>query len=120
LDFSFSGIKTGVLYYLKDKHNNNKNDVAASFQDTVIDTLIKKSMLACKIKNTDRLVIGGGVVSNSRLREKFIKEARRKNIQCYFPVRDFCIDNAAMVAGLGYYLFKKRKSSDLSLNVNLN
>lgn len=122
LDFSFSGIKTGVLYYLKDRPivSGSKSDISASFQDSVINTLIKKSMLACQIKNVSRMVVGGGVAANSKLREKFKQEAKNKGIDCYFPSRGFCMDNAAMVAGLGYHLFKKGERSDLSLNAALN
>ena len=126
LDFSFSGIKTAVLYYVK-KHADcsmrfavsnaqQAADIAASFQESVIDTLIRKSFLACKIKKTNRLVIGGGVVANSRLREKFTAAGNTAGINCYFPPISLCIDNAAMIAGFGYQLFKKGFRSDLNLN----
>ena len=114
LDFSFSGIKTAVLYYVKNisKNTRNKNrastiaDIAASFQETVIDTLIKKSILACRLKNTKRLVVGGGVAANNRLREKFNQAAEIDGLDIYFPEKQFCTDNAAMVAGLGYRLYR--------------
>jgi N6-L-threonylcarbamoyladenine synthase len=123
LDFSFSGIKTAVLYYEK-KHSLHKdkgrvNDIAASFQEAVIDTLIKKSFLACRLKNIKRLVIGGGVAANNRLREKFSEKAKERTLSVYFPVREFCMDNAAMVAGLGYQLFRKGRLSNLDLNASL-
>jgi len=133
LDFSFSGIKTAVLYYLRDMGYAClppacrqagryplplTRDIAASFQEVVIDTLIKKSILACKLKKAKCLVIGGGVVANNRLREKFIRETKDKGISVYFPAKDLCMDNAAMVAGLGYQLFKKGLSSDLSLSAD--
>jgi len=133
LNFSFSGIKTAVLYYVRGTPRNKnkhyelstmnyelKTDIAASFQETVIDTLIKKSFLACSLKKTNRLVVGGGVVANSRLREKFSIVARERRIACYFPPKDLCIDNAAMVAGFGYQLFKKGKVTGLDLNAELN
>ena len=125
LDFSFSGIKTAVLYYAKDNLSaaNRKQkiaDVCASFQETVIDTIIVKSLLACKIKKVGRLVVGGGVVANKRLREKFYQDAEYPSVNCYFPQTSFCMDNAAMVAGLGYRLFKKGYRSDLNLTVDLN
>ena len=121
LDFSFSGIKTAVLYYVRPfapacpagrrspvrpLTNQQTNDIAASFQETIIDTLIKKSLLACKIKNTNRLVVGGGVAANNRLREIFFHEAKEKGLKVYFPPQELCLDNAAMVAGLGFQLFK--------------
>lgn len=107
-DFSFSGIKTAVLYMSRSKRLNikEKADIAASFQEVVIDTLIKKALAACELKETGSLVIGGGVAVNSRLRERFSAECKKKEIAVYFPSREFCLDNAAMVAGLGYHLHK--------------
>ncbi|MFH1355452.1 MAG: tRNA (adenosine(37)-N6)-threonylcarbamoyltransferase complex transferase subunit TsaD [Candidatus Omnitrophota bacterium] len=108
LNFSFSGIKTGVLYYLKSNHSANRADIAYSFQEAVLEALIKKSFLACDLKRVDRLLCGGGVVVNNRLRERFLEASKHKGIKCYFPSKGLCMDNAAMVAGLGYCLFKKR------------
>lgn len=122
LDFSFSGIKTAVLYYvrqltgspvnrLKNRQtaklpNRQTRDIAASFQETIIDTLLEKSLLACKVKKTKALVVGGGVSANNRLRQKFLEVTTEEGISCFFPEKKFCTDNAAMVAGLGYWLFK--------------
>jgi N6-L-threonylcarbamoyladenine synthase len=108
LDFSFSGIKTAVLYSVNGKRLtvNEKKDIAASFQESVINTLIKKSLLACKLKKTNRLVIGGGVAANSRLREKFYAYCSKEGLKCFFPSKELCLDNAAMVAGLGYQLLE--------------
>ncbi len=97
-----------------------KRDIAASFQEAAIDTLIKKSLLACKLKKLNRLVIGGGVAMNNRLREKFYHQTKEKGIRVYSPPREFCMDNAAMVAGLGYQLFKRGYHSDLDLGPDLN
>jgi N6-L-threonylcarbamoyladenine synthase len=133
LDFSFSGIKTAVLYYVQRiaysvKRKTSKNitqyairntqyaDIAASFQDTVIACLIQKSLSACRIKKTSRLVMGGGVVANSRLRERFSVEAKKKKMRLYFPAKELCMDNAAMVAGLGFRLFKKGYRSNLDFS----
>jgi N6-L-threonylcarbamoyladenine synthase len=134
LDFSFSGIKTAVLYYVQRTaqryvsgralqytlRNPHIADIAASFQETVIDTLIQKSLLACKLKKTSQLVIGGGVAANNRLREKFYEQSNGKDVNVYFPSKEFCLDNAAMVAGLGYRLFQKGYRSDLSLSADSN
>lgn len=122
LDFSFSGIKTAVLYFVRDTSGtvlgtrHSVPDIAASFQESVIDVLIQKSILACKITKTNRLIIGGGVAANNRLREKLSGQAKELKIKCYFPSRQLCMDNAAMVAGLGYELFKDGLRSDLRLN----
>lgn len=120
LDFSFSGIKTAVLYAVKDKNLkiSEQRDIAASFQESVIETLIDKSFLACKSRGVNRLVVGGGVVANNRLREKFMEAAKQENIKCYFPPKALCMDNAAMVAGFGYQLFKKGHRSGLDLTAN--
>ena len=122
LDFSFSGIKTAVLYTVDGKRLtvNDKRDIAASFQETVIDALVAKSLLACKEKRTDRLVVGGGVVANNRLREKFNAALKEEGLICYFPPKELCLDNAAMVAGFGYQLFKKGMKSSLDLTAQLN
>lgn len=123
LDFSFSGIKTAVLYQVngqrcsrsqkKPPNAKDKKDIAASFQESVIDVLAKKSLLACKIKKTKTLVVGGGVALNNRLRERLREEAKYSDINVYFPDKSLCMDNAAMVAGLGYQLFRKGHLSNL-------
>jgi N6-L-threonylcarbamoyladenine synthase len=122
LDFSFSGIKTAVLYAVGGKKLslNEKRDIAASFQETVCDTLIRKALLACRIKKTDRLFIGGGVAANSRLRKEFLTRMLREKIKVGFPAPKLCTDNAAMVSGLGYWLFKKGYRDKLDLSVGLN
>jgi len=121
LDFSFSGIKTAVLYLVRNRQVtiSEKKDIAASFQETVIDTLIKKSLLACRLKKAHRLVVGGGVAANNRLREKFHKCANEEKVNCYFPDKTLCMDNAAMVAGLAYRLFKKGLRSDFNLTAQV-
>ncbi len=128
LDFSFSGIKTAVLYCVKKtfeekgkrKGKTKKSDVAASFQEAVIEALIKKSFLACELNKINRFVVGGGVAANNRLKEKFYAAARGRGIDCYFPPGELCTDNAAMVAGLGHQLFRRGNKSDLYLNIDLN
>lgn len=132
LDFSFSGIKTAVLYYVKEQSIIKKNhrpsaighrlicDIAASFQETVIDVLIRKSFLACKLKKVNRLVVGGGVAANNRMRERFYEATEDAGFKCWFPAKELCMDNAAMVAGFGYQLFKKGKISGLGLSAQLN
>ena len=122
LDFSFSGIKTAVLYYVNNKKLalSKKQDICASFQEAVTDTLIKKSISACKLKKTNLLLLGGGVVANNYLRERFVQSAKDYGLRCYFPAKEFCIDNAAMIAGLGSQLFRKGHKSDLYLNLDLD
>ncbi len=111
-NFSFSGIKTAVLYYMKNSqpptpNSKLKSDVAASFQEAVINSLIEKSLAVCKVKRVKTLLIGGGVAANNRLREEFSASAKAYGIRVLFPAKQLCMDNAAMVAGLGYKLFKQ-------------
>jgi len=112
LDFSFSGIKTAVLYCVqRDRYKTiRKADIAASFQEIVIDTLIKKSVLACKKYKINRIVVGGGVAANNRLREKFRQAAQLEKLQVCFPSKAFCMDNAAMVAGLAGALVSRKEA----------
>ena len=119
LDFSFSGIKTAVLYYLKDKPAGLEftRDLAASFQESAVNVLVKKSLLACKRKNVKQLLIGGGVAANKVLRQKFADSAKLAGIDCFFPDISLCMDNAAMIAGLGGCLYQHGLRSDLYLNM---
>ena len=123
LDFSFSGIKTAVLYYLKanpPKAKSKNANLAASFQESAINVLIKKSLLACKRKNAKQLLIGGGVAANNCLRQKFISAAKNAGIHCFFPGIGLCMDNAAMVGGLAYFLYKQGARDSLYLNTEFN
>ena len=109
-DFSFSGIKTAVLYFKKEHHKKNKvllNKIAYSFQNSIINVLVKKCITLCLKKRMNCLLVGGGVAANSMLREKLINEGVKNNIQVFFPPINLCLDNAAMIAGLGYHLHKK-------------
>jgi N6-L-threonylcarbamoyladenine synthase len=128
LDFSFSGIKTAVLYYAQKNFKSSRvaeqrsqvADICASFQECALNTLVDKSLLACSIKKAGTLVVGGGVAANLTLREKLSKSASGKKIKVIFPTKEFCMDNAAMVAGLGCWLYKSGRKSNLSLNVCLD
>ncbi|MCM8780087.1 MAG: tRNA (adenosine(37)-N6)-threonylcarbamoyltransferase complex transferase subunit TsaD [Candidatus Omnitrophica bacterium] len=109
LNFSFSGIKTAVLYYTKARQIRSRDeiiDIAASFQEAVVDVLIEKAFAACKKNKVNTLVLGGGVAANSRLRERLSELAIAEKIKVHFPPKWLCTDNAAMVAGLGYQLYK--------------
>jgi N6-L-threonylcarbamoyladenine synthase len=100
-DFSFSGLKTAVSRYLQANPQYKKGDVAASFQEAVVDVLLMKSIKACVETGIDTLVIAGGVAANSRLREVASQRCERAGIELRIPTPGLCTDNGAMVAALG-------------------
>jgi N6-L-threonylcarbamoyladenine synthase len=100
-DFSFSGLKTAVARFLAQTPNYKRADVAASFQEAVVDVLLSKSLAACKESGIDNLVIAGGVAANSRLRELAKQRCEINKIRLSIPPIGLCTDNGAMVAALG-------------------
>jgi N6-L-threonylcarbamoyladenine synthase len=116
LDFSFSGLKTAVSYLLKSEPNANKSDVAASFQEAVVDALVWKTSRAMELTKVKRLVLVGGVAANLRLREKLSEECSKKNYEFYVPPIELCMDNAAMIARAAIELARRGMFSDLNLN----
>jgi N6-L-threonylcarbamoyladenine synthase len=123
LDFSFSGIKTADLYCLKgncSKPGIKNSSLAASFQESAVNVLINKSLLACKRKGVKQLLIGGGVAANNCLRQKLLAASSSAGVDCFFPDIGLCMDNAAMVSGLAYFLYKQGARDTLYLNTQLN
>ena len=124
LDFSFSGIKTSVLYRVRGQDakramalsEDERRDVAAGFQEAVVDMLVGQTMKACRERRVMRLAVGGGVACNNRLRSKLGSAAYAAGIDCMFPPRKYCTDNAAMIAGLGWHLLKAGRAGDLHLD----
>jgi N6-L-threonylcarbamoyladenine synthase len=100
-DFSFSGLKTAVARYIEQTPAHVRADVAASFQEAVVDVLLLKALAACKSSGIDSLVIAGGVAANSRLREVATERCAKEGIQLRIPSPGLCTDNGAMVAALG-------------------
>ncbi|HBL18207.1 MAG TPA: tRNA (adenosine(37)-N6)-threonylcarbamoyltransferase complex transferase subunit TsaD [Elusimicrobia bacterium] len=118
-DFSFSGLKTAVLYHVRDAGyasgdrvrpavpagrplpRKSLADLVASFQEAVVDTLIEKTVLAARKTRVRTVVVGGGVAANSRLRARFAERARAEGLRVLFPPLDLCTDNAAMIAHVG-------------------
>jgi N6-L-threonylcarbamoyladenine synthase len=120
LDFSFSGLKTAVYYFVR-KHGEQfvrerLNDIVASFQEAVVDTLLSKTFLAASSHGIKNVVVSGGVAANSRLRKRLIEEAGEANLRVYFPSPFLCTDNSAMIASVGHYYLSQGKSSPLDLN----
>ncbi|MEK7635568.1 MAG: tRNA (adenosine(37)-N6)-threonylcarbamoyltransferase complex transferase subunit TsaD [Patescibacteria group bacterium] len=122
-DFSFSGLKTAVLYYMRDSKNKKDflADVAASFQQAAFEVLINKTLRAAKEFNAKSIMVSGGVASNFSLQKNLklkIKNEKLK-INVFFPPKRFCGDNAAMVAASGYINYLKGKKRRLTANGNL-
>ena len=124
LDFSFSGLKTSVRDILSKREAGgipvlSDSDIAAGFQEAVIDVLTAKVVLACKKEKIDRIVVTGGVAANNALRKRVAKTADRHGFKYFFPKSVFCTDNAAMIACAGYYKsFNKTLSRNESLNLD--
>ena len=132
LDFSFSGIKTAVLYYVRNSEKSMVGgpgpldkllvrDICYSFQEIVIDELVEKAIRAAVLHKVKKIIVGGGVAANTKLREKFVNAARFSGgIKILFPAKAYCMDNAAMVGVLGEELYKRGQRSDLYLSVEPN
>jgi N6-L-threonylcarbamoyladenine synthase len=111
-DFSFSGLKTAVARWVEAWQKTGEilpvADIAASFQEAVVEVLVKKTLMAAKETGIDTVVIGGGVAANSRLRSMAQSMAEKENIKVRIPRPGLCTDNGAMVAALGAQLFKNQ------------
>jgi N6-L-threonylcarbamoyladenine synthase len=112
-DFSFSGLKTSVLYYLRDHSGPLKGrrlaDLCASFQEAVAETLVDKTLAAAKRFGAKDVVIGGGVAANSRLRELMTERGAAAGFAVRLPSRVLCTDNAAMIAHAGWRRLRARR-----------
>ena len=119
-DFSFSGLKTAVIYHIKELKKENKDipvrDILASFQQAVIDVLVEKTIEATIKFKTKQIILAGGVAANRSLRKEITEKASLLNIKVFYPSIYLCTDNAAMVASAGYYKFKENKKSSLNLD----
>ena len=109
-DFSFSGLKTAVARYLEATPDCAKANVAASFQEAIVDVLLLKSLAACKATGIDSLLIAGGVAANSRLRALAQERCDKAGIRLRIPAPGLCTDNGAMVAALGALMVSAGRS----------
>jgi N6-L-threonylcarbamoyladenine synthase len=121
LDFSFSGLKTAVAVRIKKEGlpaGGALSDFTASFQEAVVDTLVKKTILAAQKEKLKRILVAGGVAANRRLRFKIKEQARANGCEVAFPPVPLCTDNAAMVAALGDCLLISGKDDGIMLDAD--
>ena len=119
-DFSFSGLKSTVLNYLNKANMKGEEivaaDVAASFQQAVLDVLVQKTVHAAVQNQVDTILLAGGVAANGTLREQLQQAAAAEGLQVYYPPVQFCTDNAAMIGAAAHYKAVKGDYADLTLN----
>ncbi len=126
-DFSFSGLKTAVVSYVKTNPpppmgytENLIKDIVSSFQEAVVEVLVKKTIQAAQDEKLKRIVLSGGVAANQRLRQRMEEELSELKLKVYLPSPPFCTDNAAMVGVVGYEYLKRGIRSPYSLNAFSN
>ncbi|CDX04193.1 Metalloendopeptidase, glycoprotease [Desulfitobacterium hafniense] len=120
LDFSFSGVKSAVLNTLNSARMKGETvkaaDVAASFQEAIVDVLVRKTLLALEKTKAPTLVLAGGVAANTLLRERLTEAAQRRGIAFSYPPGILCTDNGAMIATAGYYRYLAKDYAPWNLN----
>lgn len=121
-NFSFSGLKSAVINLKHNEEQRGKNivkeDLACSFQNRVVNILVKKTLRALKKYNCSRLIIAGGVSANKGIRDEFERVCKENNIELIVPSMNLCTDNGAMIGAAAYYAYLNGDISDLSLNAD--
>ena len=119
-NFSFSGLKSAVINLVHNKAQRgeevNKENLAKSFQDVVVDIITRKTMKALKEKNVNYLIVAGGVAANKGIRNKLEELCKKENIECHCPNFKYCTDNATMIGAAAFVAYKKGIKSDTKLN----
>jgi N6-L-threonylcarbamoyladenine synthase len=125
LDFSFSGLKTSIMYFLNDEKRkdesfvqNNLHDICASIQDRIVSILIHKLRKAAKETGIKNICLAGGVSANSGLRKAFEEAGKKYQWNTFIPAFEYCTDNAAMIAITGYYKYLVKDFAELSVSPN--
>jgi N6-L-threonylcarbamoyladenine synthase len=120
MDFSFSGLKTSLLVYIKKRvhpiADDELPDITASYQEAIVDVLVEKTIRASEQNSVSKIVVCGGVAANSRLRERFIEESHLRGFDVFIPPRILCTDNAAMIAVVGDSLLRRGIKDSLDMN----
>ncbi len=126
IGFSFSGLKTAVLYHVRGgdalqptpapEDIADRADIAASFQEAVCDSLVTQTLRAAKMRGAGQVLVAGGVACNRRLREMMATRAKDAGIRSFFPSPAYCTDNAVMIAGLGWKRLESGLTADLALD----
>ena len=119
-DFSFSGLKTAVVTYVRAHPDVPTEDVAASFQQAVVDVLVAKTRRAARETGVPTVCLGGGVAANSALREHFLDACTTDGLAGFLPSRSMCTDNAAMVAAAGWWRLQADGPSPLDTGAEPN
>ncbi|NOZ55333.1 MAG: tRNA (adenosine(37)-N6)-threonylcarbamoyltransferase complex transferase subunit TsaD [Calditrichaeota bacterium] len=118
-EFSFSGIKTAVLYYMRElpeeERRNRVADVAASFQKAVVEVLVEKTLRAARETGARSVCLAGGVARNKKLRDELERRARAEEVEVFVPPPEFCTDNAAMIARAAHFYLERGQTSPLTL-----
>lgn len=119
-NFSFSGLKSAVINLFHNSKQKgvelNKENLATSFQDVVVDIISKKTIKALKDKNVKRLIVAGGVAANSGIRNKLQELCKENDIDYSFPKLKYCTDNATMIGAAAYFAYKNGRIADITLN----
>lgn len=114
-EFSFSGLKTSVRRFMEGENRPPLADIAASFQEAVVDVLVLKTITAARTTNVERVFLAGGVAANKRLRERMQIACDKAGLKLFYPPVALCTDNGAMIAATGYYHLQSGRRDDLTL-----